>query len=128
MINAKNLNIFFAVAFFAPGLLGFIPNPIVAPDGIFAVNIWHNLVHILTGGLFAAGAFLSPPQGTLIVRSVAIFYIVVTILGFLMSGNMLLGFIHVNHADKWLHFGLAVVLNIAGFVLLKNNQAELATE
>jgi hypothetical protein len=128
MLNARNINVFFAIAFIVSGLLGFIPNPIVSSDGLFAVNIWHNLVHLLTGSVFAVGAFLDDSRGLLVVRGVGVFYIIVTILGFVTSGGMLLGFIHINHADRWLHLFLAVVIVTAGFVLLGNRQIELATE
>lgn len=127
MFNARNINVFFAVAFIVSGLLGFIPNPVVSPDGLFAVNFWHNLVHVLTGSIFAVGAFLDDLKGLLIVRGVAVFYIIVTILGFVTSGGMLLGFIHINYADRWLHLFLAVVIVTAGFVLPGNKQTELAT-
>jgi len=34
-----------------------------------------------------------------------------------LAGDMLLGIIHVNNADKWLHVVLAVVILAAGFML-----------
>lgn len=122
MINARTVSILFAVAFAASGLLGFVPNPLVAPDGVFAVNLWHNLVHVTTGLVFGAGAYLGERRALGVVRGVSVFYIIVTVLGFLTSGAMLLGFIHVNHADKWLHFSLAIIITFAGFVLLRGTE------
>ncbi|HUF04096.1 MAG TPA: DUF4383 domain-containing protein [Aridibacter sp.] len=121
MINAKTVSILYAMAFAASGILGFVPNPLVAPDGIFAVNLWHNLVHIVTGLMFGSGAYFGEKPALGVIRGVAVFYIIVTVLGFLTPGEMLLGFIHVNHADKWLHFSLAIVITFAGFVLLRGN-------
>ena len=60
MITSKNISIAFGVTFVLAGLLGFIPNPLVAPDGIFAVNTMHNLVHLLTGA-----AFLTTPTSAI---------------------------------------------------------------
>lgn len=119
MINARTVSSLFAIAFTASGLIGFVPNPLVAPDGVFAVNIWHNLVHIVTGLVFGAGAYFGERAALAVTRGVSVFYIIVTVLGFLTPGHMLLGFIHVNQADKWLHFSLAIVITFAGFVLLR---------
>jgi len=115
-INAKNAAIAFAVAFVGAGVLGFIPNPLVAPDGIFAVNALHNLVHILTGAAFLIGAvWIGAPRATLQVIGVA--YVAVTVLGFLTTGDHLLGLIHINEADRWLHAGLAAVILGAGLAI-----------
>lgn len=116
LINAKNACIAFAAAFVAAGLLGFIPNPLVAPDGLFAVNTLHNLVHIVTGAAFLLGAFVwAKPQATL--RAIGGLYVAVAALGFLTSGDMLLGLIHINVADRWLHVVLAGVILAAGFAI-----------
>lgn len=120
MINARTVGSVFAIAFAASGLVGFVPNPLVAPDGVFAVNIWHNLVHIVTGLVFGAGAYLGERAALGVTRGVSVFYIIVAVLGFLTPGEMLLGFIHVNQADKWLHFSLAIVITFAGFFLLRS--------
>lgn len=114
MLPSKLLTTLFGVTFVLVGLLGFVPNPIVAPEGIFAVNAMHNLVHVLTGLAFLAGGTLGHGRNTLIGIGVA--YVAVTILGFLTSGNMLLGLIQINAADRWLHAMLAAVILAAGFV------------
>lgn len=116
LINAKNACIAFAAAFIGAGLLGFIPNPLVAQDGLFAVNTLHNLVHVITGAAFLLGVFvLGKPQPTL--RVIGGLYVAVAALGFLTSGDMLLGLIHINEADRWLHVGLAGAILAAGFAI-----------
>lgn len=127
MLSSKLVNAAFAATFIASGVLGFVPNPVVAPEGVFAVNIWHNLVHVITGMVFALGTVASDRTGVRIVRGVSLFYIAVAALGFVTSGDMLLGFIHVNQADRWLHLGLAVVITIVGFGLLLNRRSSEAT-
>ena len=57
MLSSKLLANLFGLAFIFAGLLGFVPNPLVAPDGVFAVNTMHNLVHIVTGVAFLAGGY-----------------------------------------------------------------------
>ncbi|HRY16760.1 MAG TPA: DUF4383 domain-containing protein [Candidatus Competibacteraceae bacterium] len=119
LITSKNLSLVLGISFLAAGILGFIPNPLVSSDGIFAVNTMHNLVHILTAGAFIAGALVSEKTARLTLQSIGIAYVGVTILGFLTEGHLLLGLVHINEADKWLHAGLAVVILIAGFGLPK---------
>ena len=116
LITAKNACIAFAAAFVGAGVLGFIPNPIVAPDGWFAVNTMHNLVHVITGVAFLLGAFAwGKPRLTL--RVVGVLYVAVSVLGFLTTGDMLLGLIHINEADRWLHVGLAAAILGAGIAV-----------
>ncbi|MCC7049321.1 MAG: DUF4383 domain-containing protein [Alphaproteobacteria bacterium] len=104
------------LVFVAVGLLGFVPNPLVSPGGLFAVNGAHNIVHIVSGLVLlgGVGTALGP---TLALRIVGVVYGIVALLGFVMSGDMLLGLIHVNQADRWLHVALAAVILAAGFGL-----------
>ena len=112
----------FAVAFIAAGILGFIPNPLVSPYGIFAVNSIHNIVHILTGVAFAVGAMtLGKPKLTLQIMGAV--YAVVALLGFVLGGDMLLGLVRVNMADNVLHLIFAVAILAAGFSLTEAKRA-----
>jgi hypothetical protein len=90
----------------------------------------HNWVHILTAGVFIAGALYSQKAARVTLQSVAIAYVGVTILGFLTEGHLLLGLVHINEADKWLHAGLALVILVAGFGVPKPQarQASTATQ
>lgn len=116
-MNTQNASHLFGITFVLAGLLGFVPNPLVAPHGLFAVNLAHNLVHVLTGAVFLAAALRFPGKADVFIKAVGIGYVVVTIAGFLTSGTMLLGLVHINEADRWLHLGLAVVILAAGFTL-----------
>ncbi|MDH3475629.1 MAG: DUF4383 domain-containing protein [Rhodospirillales bacterium] len=116
LINARNACVAFAAAFIGAGLLGFIPNPLVARDGLFAVNALHNLVHVVTGaGFLLGGLTLGRPQLTL--RAIGALYVAVAALGFATTGDTLLGMIHINEADRWLHLALAAVILGAGFAV-----------
>lgn len=114
MLPAKLITNVFGVTFILAGLLGFVPNPIVAPDGVFAVNTMHNLVHILTGAAFIAGGTFGFARQTIL--GIGIAYVAVTVLGILTTSDMLLGLVHINVADRWLHAGLAVAILAAGYV------------
>ena len=122
MLSARNMATIFSIAFIGSGFIGFVPNPLVSPEGVFAVNGWHNLVHLVTGCFFGIGSLAGESASVRIIRTVALFYIMVTVLGFISTGDMLLGFIHVNQADKWLHFSLALIITFAGFGVLRSSK------
>jgi len=111
----------FGAIFVLVGLLGFVPNPIVSPDGLFAVNTMHNLVHLLTGAAFLAGAQFGYARKTTI--GIGIYYVAVTLIGFLTKSDMMLGLIHINVADRWLHAGLAVAILSAGLLFTSSPRA-----
>ena len=116
MMSSKNITIAFGSTFILVGLLGFIPNPLVSADGIFEVNPMHNLVHLLTGAAFLFGGLVLEGKEALTLKVVTVAYFGVAILGFLTSGNTLLGLVHINEADRWLHLGLAITMLAAAFV------------
>jgi hypothetical protein len=101
--------------FILVGILGFIPNPLVGADAVFATNTAHDLVHLVSGAALLVGA-LALEQSRRTLQVVGIVYAIIAVLG-LFSGDMLLGFIHVNTADLWLHVLLAIVLIAAGWTL-----------
>jgi uncharacterized protein DUF4383 len=115
-MNAKTAALILGVVFVLVGILGFIPNPLVSPTGVFVVNTAHNLVHIVSGLALLAGAY-TKIGASLTLKIIGVIYAVVAILGLVMGGNMLLGLVAVNHADHWLHVALAVVILAAGFLL-----------
>ena len=126
--NAKTAALVIGIVFIVAGLLGFVPNPLVSPTGVFAVNTAHNLVHLLTGIAILAGAYTTVgARNTLLV--VGVIYAVVAIAGFIPGlttrGNMLLGFIQVNRADHWLHVLLAIVILAAGYYLPEDRAARV---
>jgi uncharacterized protein DUF4383 len=115
-MTAKTAATILGIVFVAVGILGFIPNPLVSPTGLFAVNTAHNLVHLVSGVALLAGAFTAI-GASMTLKVFGIIYAVVAVIGLFTGGNMLLGLILVNHADHWLHVALAVVILAAGFML-----------
>lgn len=119
-MHTTNVALAFGITFVLVGLLGFVPNPLVSPDGLFAVNAAHNLVHLATGAVFLIATLRFSHQARAWIKGVGVAYAAVAALGFipgLYSGEHLLGLVHINQADKWLHVGLAVVILAAGFLV-----------
>ena len=82
--------------------------------GVFDVNGWHNVVHILSGllGLALAGSWFG---ARLYAIGFGATYLVVSAIGFAVGdGESLLGLIPVNTADNWLHVAIAVLGLLAG--------------
>jgi hypothetical protein len=114
-MNARIAGLVLGIVFILVGILGFVPNPIVSPTGLFVVNTAHNLVHLVSGAVILAGVY-SFGAG-LGLKIIGVVYALVAILGLAMDTDMLLGAIAVNMADDWLHVVLAVAILVAGFAL-----------
>jgi len=115
-MSAKTIAGLLGLIFLAVGILGFVPNPLVAPGGMFHVNDAHNGVHILTGLVLLLGAYamgIARP----ILQIVGVVYAAVAVLGYVFPDDMLLGLVAMNQNDRWLHALLAVVILAAGFWL-----------
>ncbi|HYE23414.1 MAG TPA: DUF4383 domain-containing protein [Candidatus Paceibacterota bacterium] len=121
---AKTLAIVFGAMFVLVGLLGFVPNPLVGPEGaLFETDLMHNLVHLLFGVILLVVAFKNEAASALWLMILGIVYLVLAVLGFLMipEEGELLGIVHMNHADHWLHVGLAVLLIGSSFLAKKQD-------
>jgi len=96
--------------FIVVGLLGFVNHPVL---GIFEVNTLHNLIHLASGILALIYAGMAESQAKTFAVVMGVIYALVTILGFLLGGNIL-GLIQANLADNLLHLVLAVVFLAVG--------------
>jgi len=115
-MTAKNAAILFGVVFLIVGVLGYVPNPIVGPAGIFVTNPLHNIIHLVSGIALLAGAYTSLGS-SLMLKIVGIVYGLVAVCGFFMVMDGMMMGVAINEADKWLHVGLAVAILAAGFLL-----------
>jgi hypothetical protein len=113
-MNTRTAGLILGIVFIVVGILGFIPNPLVSPTGIFVVNTLHNIVHLASGAVILAGVYSF--GSALGLKIIGVVYALVAILGLIMGGDMLFG-IAMNTADHWLHVVLAVVILLAGFAL-----------
>jgi len=124
-MTAKNAAILFGVVFLLVGVLGYVPNPIVGPTGIFATNALHNVIHLVSGIALLAGAYTSLGS-SMMLKIVGAVYGLVAVCGFFMvMDGMMLG-VAINDADKWLHVVLAIAILAAGFMLPDDKAATAA--
>ena len=124
-MSAKKLSLLFGVVFIAVGLLGFVSNPIIglSENAIFHADTMHNIVHIVSGVLFLLVALAAPASSRRFLLLFGIVYCLIGILGFFTMGTTgmgeVLGFLHVNGADNYLHVGLGLIILIAGIASRK---------
>ena len=106
----KNVFYVLGVVFVILGLLGFVNNPLL---GLFEVNAVLNLIHLVTGILLLVYAGKPESNAKTLAVVLGVIYALVTVLGFLMGGNVL-GLFHVNGAHNVLHLVLAIVFLAVG--------------
>ncbi len=105
------LTILGIIGFFYSGSFG-SPGTVDDVFGIFAVNGWHNVVHLATGLLGLAAAGYAARTYAL---AVGLLYLVIAIWGFIVgSGDSILSIIPVNTEDNVLHLILGLVGLAAG--------------
>ncbi len=115
-MNAVKLGWAIAIVFAVVGVLGFVPNPLVGEAGIFATDRNHNLVHLLSAVVFAIAATRGAGTTVAVMKIFGIVYLAVGILGMTMGQDgSLLGLMHINAADNYLHLVLGVVIGGLGF-------------
>ncbi len=96
------------------GIIGFFysasfgdPGTVDKVLGLFAVNGWHNIVHILTGALGLLVAGYAAREYAL---GLGVVYLIVAAWGFIIgSGESILGIIPVNTEDNFLHLALGAL-------------------
>jgi hypothetical protein len=94
------------------GLIGFANDPVL---GIFEVDAVHNVIHILTGAVLLAAAFINNGMYARTVNiTLGVVYLLVALLGWVTPAFMGSIFQY-NMADNWLHLLLGVVLTGVGF-------------
>jgi hypothetical protein len=118
-MNTKSASVLLGVIFIAVGLLGFVPNPIIAnsEDAIFHADAVHSSVHIVSGILFIIFALAIPSRVALFMKVFGVVYFLLGVLGLFSIGSSgmtrLLGFLHVNGPDNYLHIALGAIIFLA---------------
>src|SRR5687768_6846061 len=108
-MKAKTAALLIGVVFIAIGLLGFVDNPIVGESdkAIFHADTLHNWVHILSGVLLSFVALAAPGSASMVLMVFGVVYALIGVVGFVSVGSdgmgKVLGFLHVNGADNYLH-------------------------
>lgn len=116
----KTAAITLGIVFIAVGLLGYIDNPIIGASdkAMFHADSVHNMVHIVSGVLFLLIALVAPGSAAGFLSVFGIVYLLIGIIGFVQYGSAgmgkVLGFLHVNGADNYLHVGLGLLIFLLG--------------
>lgn len=122
LMTAKTAALVIGIIFIAVGLLGFIDNPIVGDSeaAIFHADTVHNMVHIISGVLFVLVARAAPAFSSTFLVLFGIVYLAIGLVGFANFGGQgmgkVLGFLHVNGADNYLHIALGIVILLLGVI------------
>ena len=121
-MTTKTASILIGIVFVAVGLLGFVSNPIIGESdtAIFHADTTHNAVHIISGVLFLLIGFAAPASAGTFLKIFGIVYFFLGVLGMINIGDegmtQLLGFLHVNGPDNYLHIGLGILIFLAGML------------
>ena len=124
-MKAKTAALAIGAIFIAVGLLGFVDNPIIgdSDNAIFHADTLHNWVHIGSGILFVLVALAMPASATAVLILFGIVYTIIGVIGFFSIGSeglgKVLGILHVNGADNYLHVALGLIIFIAGIASRK---------
>jgi hypothetical protein len=104
----------FGIIFIIVGLVGFIGGlGIVGEGGIFHTDMTHDVVHLILGIVLLFVGLKAQSKAAVVLMVIGVVYLLVALLGFIGT-NPVLGFIHVNTADNYLHLVLGLVLLIGG--------------
>jgi hypothetical protein len=118
------------IVFVLIGLLGFIPNLISLPVGIpafaikggyaylfglFPINFWHNLIHLLVGSLGIV-AYLRWEDARLFAQGLTVFYALLAVLGLIPYTHTMFGYIPIFGNDVWLHGFTALIAAYFGYM------------
>jgi hypothetical protein len=136
----QSIAMLFGGVFLLLGILGFIPGITTNYDelgfagvdseaellGIFQVSILHNIVHLAFGIAGLALAKTLEGARTFLIGG-GVIYLVLWLYGLLIDRGGDANFIPINTAVNWLHFGLAVVMIAAGFLLAREPRPRTTT-
>lgn len=120
-MSLSKIAIIFGIVLLIVGILGFIPgitsNGLLL--GLFAVNTFHNLVHIITGiiGLLAA---TQEKYAKLFFQIFGVIYLILGVLGFFMMNQLMMG-IQMTMANNILHLVIGLIAVYLGFFFKKVN-------
>lgn len=122
IMNVKTASITIGIIFLFVGFMGFVPNPIISEshDAVFHADAVHSMVHIVSGLLFLIVGWTKPDFAATFCKIFGVVYFLLGVMGFMSIGSEgmteLLGFLHVNGSDNYLHLALGIVIFAAGML------------
>lgn len=128
-MSTRTFAMIFGIVFLLVGIAGFVPQLLQEPQGgemamdgdhkmllgMFAVNLMHNVVHVIFG-LWGLAASRSLGGSVMYARGVAIIYAVLTVMGLVPSMDDMFGLVPLHGNNVWLHAALALVGAYFGWV------------
>ncbi len=114
---AKTLAIILGVILVLLGLLGFISNPLIGMNALFATDGVHNLIHIVLGAILLIVAFWSSKDSVLWLKIIGAVVFLLGLIGIFTvpsAGGMILSIAYTNGASDWLHLIAGVIIFAAG--------------
>lgn len=130
-MTTQRFALVYGIVFLLVGIAGFVPGLTqehMHPDvrvtsglglifGLFAVNLLHNLVHLLFGG-WGIAASRSPGAARTYAQATAVIYAVFTVMGLVNAANLhtTFGLVPLYGHDVWLHAVLALGAAYFGFI------------
>ena len=127
-MNTATAALVFGVVFILAGLSGFVASPMPPGTpaliieqghglalGIFPVNVLHNIVHLLFGGLGIAAGLGAVMSAGNYFRIVGVSYLLLAVLGLISATETTFGLIPINGADVWLHGLIGIAATYLGY-------------
>lgn len=110
---AKTFARAFGIIFILFGLVGFVNNPLVGTDALFATDVTQSLIFIILGALLSWVAFSATSATVLSLKAEGVLLFLLGAIGILSvpaAGGYLLGIAYTNGASNWLTLivGMAV--------------------
>ncbi len=103
---AKTLTVILGVMLVLLGILGFVSNPLIGANALFAADAAHNWLHIILGAILLSAAFWAGNSAVLWLRIVGAVTFLLGLIGLLTipaTGGSLLGIAYTNGASNWFH-------------------------
>lgn len=129
-MNTTTFALIIGIAYLGAGVLGLIPAALMPPPpdappttftvlygyllGIFPVNVLHTAVHLAIG-LWGLMAWRRLQDAKVFLRTLAILYGALAVMGLVPGLNNVFGFIPLHSHDVWLHAGTAALAAYFGW-------------
>jgi hypothetical protein len=113
----KILALVFGLLMIAGGVLGFLHD--FTPEGklfgIFSVNLWYNIAHLVTGLIALICGLSSGGASRAFFILFGLLYGALAAYGYIYGEGPFFGFVNLAKVDNWLHTGIAAVFLYLGF-------------
>jgi hypothetical protein len=124
----KMTTIIIATIFVLFGLLGFVSNPLVGSNALFATDTVYNLIHIIFGAILFTTAFWFKKNCMLWLKTIGVLMFILGLVGILTippTGGSLIGIAYANGTSNWLHLIAGIIIFAAG-IYCKDEERTIA--